>query len=717
MSSVTSTTALVFSMPVPGMADAPKFTGHQPSAFLQQIVAHGSRAGITNKDQLVDYIVLYLSDEVALNIQYLPEFDLDETGEDVGNSRSAKELKFTKKSELAKYQNSFLKVASPLLKNKMITRTDSNYYFAQGLPTKDPQVPHATSLDTHDWESDHSADEASLEQLNNVKFSRDLKKEDGPSSSKKPILKKEEVKSSDFIESLTKEMQEIKATLANLNRRSSPRPPTPTNTPVDQTPPPAPARPCWLCGEWHKDPTIPGKCPHIKEFINKGLVVRQYNGRITLPDGSQLPRVQDAPPHMSSSSSPAALSYGGRDVFSGNVFGVASADIRFDYDDPEDDEYLYAPTTRSGRDTSSRHDPMTQKDSHQVRKTQFHRHLNYLSLKTLRIRKPWNTKIRLQDLLLDPRRNRLRYQSPPIRLTRMKAGGNPNLPNHKNQWKIGKPKRKRGMGIVEYPPPPHSITLLRTFTSDVLGCSPDLTKQMVEAAKMRREYAQKEVSALYLEDEDEGVEQTVVRGLEVPVEDAPKLQNFLVKYSSAVVAADKLYTMVTGVFNVVINGQKFRAMIDTGSELTIGSRSFFEHARLPLEIEGMKWSLKDVNGGVKPLMGVLTDTDIWIGKYNFPHHIFVSRGELSNSWDIIIGQPFLQYYASRIEYWHSGDTRLFLWNDGDKSRIPHVSIALTDPKSERNQYVIRNPNEDKERPFIEAREYTGYGDWPASGDF
>ncbi|KAE9394177.1 hypothetical protein BT96DRAFT_943342 [Gymnopus androsaceus JB14] len=121
---------------------------------------------------------------------------------------------------------------------------------------------------------------------------------------------------------------------------------------------------------------------------------------------------------------------------------------------------------------------------------------------------------------------------------------------------------------------------------------------MFKAVKMHREDTQKKAVACYrtvffrgheyLNDKDGGIEQTVVRGLKVPIKDAPKLQDFLVKYSSAVVAADKLYTMVTGVFNVVINGQKFRLMIDTGSELTIGLRSFFEYTRLPREIEGMK---------------------------------------------------------------------------------------------------------------------------------
>ncbi|KAE9383636.1 hypothetical protein BT96DRAFT_951159, partial [Gymnopus androsaceus JB14] len=811
MSSVASTTALVFTMPVPGMADAPKFTGTRPSAFLKQILAHGARAGISDKDQLVDYIVLYSSDEVVSNIQYLLDFNLEEAGktwaaaearllrmykssEEVPIVRlkdletfcrlGAKEPKFTRKSELEKYYNSFLKVAGPLLKNKTISSTDSNYYFVQGLPMKDlkylmrvlpaanrlraspptmdaaydlleTKLGNKTSLNTHDWESDESADEGSLERLSNVKFSKESKKEDGPSISKKPILKKEEAKSSDLIETLTKEMQEIKASLANLNRKGPTRPSTPPNTPVDPSSPPA--RPCWMCGEWHDDPTIPAKCIHIQEFINEGIVVHQYNRRITQPDGQQLPRVQygqkggvagilrakqdsnvrDAPPYMTSSS-PASLIYEGQDVFDGGVFGVASADICFNYDDPSDEESLYdmtdfipfaAPTTRSGKDTSARHDPLSQKgrtnnkrggprSAPDVPPSGFSPPSLQKSPDTTPLQAP-----EAQEPSLEP--NTVDHDElPPLQVGRnsKKSVSVPEPPhpiNKNNGWRQSQPSKSKNPQSDKKPDVdmkdgtrrvPSSVPQYH-FTSDLqqrvnskkvfekiidtnitltvgelLGCSPDLMKQTVDAAKTRREYAHREVSALYRE-EDEEVDH-VVAGLEIPVEDAPRLKNFLVKYSSAVVAQDKLYAMVTGVFNVTINGLKFRAMINTGSELTIGSRGFFEKARLPLEIEGMKWSLKDVNGGVKPLMGVLTDTDIWIGKYNFPHHIFVSRGDLSDSWDIIIGQPFLQYYASRIEYWRSGDTRLFLWNNGDKNRIPHVSIALTDPKSERNQYVI-----------------------------
>ncbi|KAE9392278.1 hypothetical protein BT96DRAFT_944788 [Gymnopus androsaceus JB14] len=570
---------------------------------VQIVPSNSNTSGITNS--LVNYIVLYSSDEVASNIQYLPEFDLDKPAKTWVTAEARhlrmyklskevpvvrlkdletfcclglKEPRFTKKLELEKYYNSFLKVAGPLLKNKTITSTDSDYYFVQGLPTKDlkylmcvlpaanclqaspPTMDAAydllkTKLNTHDWESDESVDKGTLKCLSNVKFSKDSKKINGPIVPKRPSLKKDDTKSSGLIESLTKEMQEIRASREPQSQR-------------------------------------------IPSFSNSNKHTR------------------------------------------GTAFNRSCSTML---------------------DVCSHESPMDRKEGLQ----------------------PFY-ELAAPEPLLEPipiDHDEVPSQ-PPIRNSK-KSVSVPEPPNPINRnkgWHQSQPYRNPKLQTLSKPD-------VEMKDGNLIGSSPSLMKLIVDAAKTHREYTQKSVSAIFRDNKDgEDIgPQAISRGLHVPFEDAPKLKDFLVKYLSAVVASNKLYAMVTGIFEVVIAGHRFRAMIDTGSELTIGSRTFFKKVRLPLEIKGMKWSLKDVNREIEPLMGVLMDSDIWIGKYNFPHHIFISRHDLSNSWDIILGQSFLQ--------------------------------CLTDPKSERNQYVICNPNKDKSRPFVEARAVTSDEDWDVPKDF
>ncbi|KAJ3963284.1 hypothetical protein EV361DRAFT_990759 [Lentinula raphanica] len=149
----------------------------------------------------------------------------------------------------------------------------------------------------------------------------------------------------------------------------------------------------------------------------------------------------------------------------------------------------------------------------------------------------------------------------------------------------------------------------------------------------------------------------------------------------------------------MIGGRQFRAMIDTGSELNVGAEDIPEKTGMPMDLEGMKWGLKGIHGEPEQLRGVIVDLPMKIGKYEFPHHLFISRHQLNPNWDIILGQPFLQWYACRIDYWRAGHMQLLLWNDGDKERNPHLTLALTDPEDRRNQNSIgknRGPTRLKE---------------------
>lgn len=124
--------------------------------------------------------------------------------------------------------------------------------------------------------------------------------------------------------------------------------------------------------------------------------------------------------------------------------------------------------------------------------------------------------------------------------------------------------------------------------------------------------------------------------------------------------------------------------MDTGSELNVATASFHDRTRLPLDLDGLNWGLKGIHGSTEPLAGICTDVDMWIGKYCFPHHLFINPHIRDKGWDIILGQPFLHWYAARIEYWPSGGMKMCLWNDQDKTRRPHVAIDLINPDDPRN---------------------------------
>src|ERR1700753_1196192 len=89
------------------------------------------------------------------------------------------------------------------------------------------------------------------------------------------------------------------------------------------------------------------------------------------------------------------------------------------------------------------------------------------------------------------------------------------------------------------------------------------------------------------------------------------------------------------------------------------------------------------NGMPEQLRGCVTAAPIRIGSHSFAHHIFISHTELEQQ-DLILGQPFLQWFAARLDYNRSGPSVLLLWKDGDRKTPPTLSISIMDPADPRN---------------------------------
>jgi hypothetical protein len=134
-------------------------------------------------------------------------------------------------------------------------------------------------------------------------------------------------------------------------------------------------------------------------------------------------------------------------------------------------------------------------------------------------------------------------------------------------------------------------------------------------------------------------------------------------------------------------------MIDTGSELNLMSLEFYEKTSLAIDLDGTRWSLKGINGRPVPLGGCVRDAEIKISGRRFDHHVFVSR-EGTGKQEIILGQPWLQWYSACIQYTCQGSMSMRIWQDGDGdktdclSRGPSIVIPLCTPGAPRNTSTL-----------------------------
>jgi hypothetical protein len=231
---------------------------------------------------------------------------------------------------------------------------------------------------------------------------------------------------------------------------------------------------------------------------------------------------------------------------------------------------------------------------------------------------------------------------------------------------------------------------------ELIGLSPQLQKLFTDATRSKREYDAKsaEYSVRFSDPEAE----TLVYSAEADhysphgvYADAPfdDIKTFLVNYGSAIakVPEARYFAMSTGSINVQIGDVELTAMIDTGSELNLASISVPSRCNLPVDFEGMKWALKGIHGGPEQLRGCSTNVPIRLGGHNFPHHVFISHQELGHH-DMILGQPFLQWFAARLDYERTGEVSMYLWKGGDRKVHPTIVVTITDPKDPRNTTAI-----------------------------
>jgi hypothetical protein len=231
---------------------------------------------------------------------------------------------------------------------------------------------------------------------------------------------------------------------------------------------------------------------------------------------------------------------------------------------------------------------------------------------------------------------------------------------------------------------------------EVVGLSPQLQKLFTDSTRSKREYANKaaersvqfsdEVTEIHAEHAELIASSPRYAYADASYED---ISEFLVNYGSAVarVPEGRYFAMSTGSLTIQIGDVELTAMIDSGSELNLASRSIPTRCGLAVDFEGMKWALKGIHGNAEQLRGCATDVPFRIGGHVFAHHIFVSHVELGHH-DLILGQPFLQWFAARLDYERSGGVSLYLWKAGDRKIHPTIVVTITDPKDPRNATAI-----------------------------
>ena len=173
-------------------------------------------------------------------------------------------------------------------------------------------------------------------------------------------------------------------------------------------------------------------------------------------------------------------------------------------------------------------------------------------------------------------------------------------------------------------------------------------------------------------------------------------EDILIRYASAVKihpTPQPLFAMVTGRFKGKFAGVDVIFMIDTGSELNLMAKEFYDRTNLAIDLDGTRWSLKGINGRPVPLGGCVCDAEIKISGRRFDHHVFVSR-EGTGKQEIILGQPWLQWYSASIQYMRQGAMNMRIWQNGDGDKFdccnqgPSILIPLCTPGAPRNAATL-----------------------------
>jgi Retroviral aspartyl protease len=125
-----------------------------------------------------------------------------------------------------------------------------------------------------------------------------------------------------------------------------------------------------------------------------------------------------------------------------------------------------------------------------------------------------------------------------------------------------------------------------------------------------------------------------------------------------------------------IMGQSSTMLIDNGSKLNMMVQSTQAKLELPMDPSGKDWILCGISGHQVNLIGLCHNVPIQVGGVLFPHNFFITLDNIGQK-DIILGQPWLFLYSTRIEYAHTEGMNLQVWQDGDRQGCSiHITLPI-----------------------------------------
>ncbi|KAF8210878.1 hypothetical protein K438DRAFT_1959092 [Mycena galopus ATCC 62051] len=439
---------------------------------------------------------------------------------------------------------------------------------------------------------------------------------------------------------------------------------------------------CFVCGLSGVHPIGWRNCPTTKELFNENLVMGDPNGHLIARDGLDLPLTHDPggiaavlrarahanPTHSSTASLTAQ--YNGRNVL--GLFGVVEI--------PHGQSHILVLWQSRGLlfpNPRCRYQTPLQVP-------------------------PSGAGVPLNEFQLDPR-----CEDPPHATAPPPSVPMTLLPMHplntEDGWRKRKWQRKGDKGKQkeesEMPdaalftelmnaPVPAGLTI-----GKVIGVSPPLQKRVMDYTQRRREYVTStgEYEILSLEVAKSAASGLIPTGLTrtndsilEDADDGEAVAEFFTSCHAFPSHPLRYLAFATGMITVLINGEEVRCLVDTGSKLNLVSLSLVQSLGLPNDTEGTRWSLSSVNSGSDQLIGLCRNVPMRLGGHNFDHHLFVSCQHPGKQ-EIVLGQPWIQWYSGQIDFDRGGSMDLRLWEDGDRSHPANISVRLLKPGNERNQ--------------------------------
>jgi len=192
---------------------------------------------------------------------------------------------------------------------------------------------------------------------------------------------------------------------------------------------------------------------------------------------------------------------------------------------------------------------------------------------------------------------------------------------------------------------------------------------VVESAYIKELYGDEE---FYKEIEDTAPTYSTVHLSYTEDEDLDKV---LLQYLFAVkVVSSPLFAMTTRHFSGNLAGQEVTFIVDLGSELNLISEDLHSRTAVPINLDGSRWSLKGINSGAVPLLGCCREVPVMIGGHRFDHHFFINSE--TGKQDVILGQPWLQWYMAAILYSRSRAVEMKVWKKGDREGGEKLSLSI-----------------------------------------